>query len=99
LELTFFEAFLNLFHPDLNPFMLVGITFLELFQKTLYQFTSRRKDGQTDYDEKYPLKNWKKQAKDPQNNEEPANDQNTNSLDVIHSVNPLYNISISACTW
>jgi len=55
--------------------MVVGVTFLEMFQKTLYYFATSRKDGQTDHDKQNALENGEKQAKNPQNNEKPADDQ------------------------
>ena len=57
-----------------------------MFQKTLYQFTPRGKDGQTDHDEEYPLQDWEKETKNSQNNEEPADDQNTDCFDATHSI-------------
>jgi hypothetical protein len=40
----------DLLFPDLYSLMVVGITFLEMSQKTLYYFASRREDGQTNQD-------------------------------------------------
>ena len=85
-ESLFFEPISNLFSPDFYSFVSVRITFFEMFHKTLYQFTPRGKDGQTDHDEEYPLQDWEKETKNSQNNEEPADDQNTDCFDVTHSI-------------
>jgi hypothetical protein len=51
--------------------MVVGVTFLKMFQKPLYYFASRRKDGQANEDKQNALQNGEKQAENPQNNEKP----------------------------
>jgi hypothetical protein len=55
--------------------MVVGVTFLKMFQKPLYYFASRRKDGQANQDKQNALQNGEKQTENPQNNEKPADDQ------------------------
>jgi hypothetical protein len=45
-----FEPILNLLFPDLYSLMVVGVTFLKMFQKPLYHFAARREDGQTNQD-------------------------------------------------
>jgi hypothetical protein len=42
------------------------------------------------------LKDWEKETKDSQNNEEPADDQNTDSLDAIHSID-LFKADLRIC--
>ncbi len=49
----------ELFPPELYPCMEVGMTFFEVFQKNHYEPASRGKYGQTDHNEKYPLKDRK----------------------------------------
>ena len=51
-DLTFilFKPISNLLFPDLYSLMVVGITFFKMFQKTLYDLTSSRKDRQTNQD-------------------------------------------------
>ncbi len=66
--------------------MVVGVTLLKMFQKTLYYFAASGKDGQTDQDEQNALENGEKQAKNPQNDEKPADDQQSNSLNCTHCI-------------
>jgi hypothetical protein len=65
----------DFFSPDLHPLMVVRIALLKMFQKPLYYFASRRKDGQANQDKQNPLQNGEKQAENPQNYEKPADNQ------------------------
>ena len=55
--------------------MVVWITLLKMFQKPLYYFASRRKDGQANQDKQNALQNGEKQAENPQKYEKPADNQ------------------------
>ncbi len=77
LESTPFEPSPDLLSPDLYPFMVVGVTLLKMFQKTLYDLTSGRKDHQTNQDKQNPLKDGEKKSKNPQEDKKPANDHQT----------------------
>jgi hypothetical protein len=46
----FSEPIPDLFSPDLYSLMMLRITLLKMFQKTLYGFTPRRKDRQPNQD-------------------------------------------------
>jgi hypothetical protein len=71
--------------------MVVGITLFEVFQKTLYYFTSRGKDGQANQYEENPLKEREKEAKDSQSDEDPPDDHHSNSFEFIHRSISLFN--------
>jgi hypothetical protein len=77
-----------------HPFMVMGITLFNVFQKTLYQFASRGKNGQTNHDEKYPLKDRKEKAEDSQPDKNPAKDQNSHLLEFVHSTDLLNRFSV-----
>ena len=64
-ESIFLEPISDLLSPDLNLFNVVGKTPFNAVQETLNQCASRGKDGQTDQDEEYPLKDRKEEARIP----------------------------------
>jgi hypothetical protein len=67
------------------PLMLVGKPSFDISHETSDQLASGGQDGQADHDENYTLKNRKEKAQDPKPDEDPANDQNSNLLELIHS--------------
>jgi hypothetical protein len=67
------------------PFMLVGKPSFDISDETSDQFTPGGQDGQADHDENYALKNRKEEAQDSEPDEDPANDQNSYLLELIHS--------------
>lgn len=74
----------DLFSPILNPFIVVGIVVFKVFQKTFDDLTPGGKDGQTDHNKEYPLKEREEQTKNSQSNKEPTDDQNPNPFQFIH---------------
>jgi len=52
--------------------MVVGVAFFKMFQKTLYDFTSSRKNRQPNQDKQNSLKDREKKSKNPQDDEKPA---------------------------
>jgi len=90
-----FKPVRDLFFPDFNLFMMLGITFFEVFQKPLNQVTSGREDRQTDHQKKDSLQDGKKKADDSQPDEEPTDDQHSDLLDRIHFGSPFSNIDTS----
>jgi hypothetical protein len=63
--------------------MVLGVAFFKMFQKTLYDLTSSRKDRQTNQDKQNPLKDREKKSKNPQDDEKPANDHQSKLFNRI----------------
>ncbi len=76
---------LDFVSPRDNVIVLMGIPFFEIFQETLYQLASGGKDGQSDHDEKDPLEDWQKEAKNPKSDQYPANDPESNLFKCVHN--------------
>lgn len=71
--------------PGDDVIVLMGIPFFEVFQETLYQLASGGEDGQSDHDEKDPLENRQKEAKNPKPDQYPANDPESDLLKSVHN--------------
>lgn len=78
------EPVSDLIPPDLDLSVMLRIMLFEALEKTLYELASGGKDGQANEDKEYPLKEREKDAEDPQNNKDPANDKHPNLLDPSH---------------
>ena len=83
----FLEPIPDFFSPDLYPIVVSRITLFEVLQKTLNHSASRWKDGQTNHEEENPLEERKEEAKDPQSDEDPTDDQHSNFLKSLHFIN------------
>jgi len=57
---------------------------LEAPEETLNQLASGGENGEADHDEENPLKDREKEAQDPQEDEKPACNQDTDRLDRFH---------------
>jgi len=63
---------------------MLRIMLFEALEKALYELASGGKDGQANDDKEDPLKEREKDAEDPQDNKDPANDEHPNLLDPLH---------------
>jgi len=76
---------LDFVSPGDNVIVLMGIPFFEVFQETLYQLASGGEDGQSDHNEKDPLEDRQKKAKNPKTDQYPANDPESNLFKCVHN--------------
>jgi hypothetical protein len=78
--------------PGLHPSVVVGIMFFEVLHEPLNQLAPGGEDGQTDHNEKDPLKDGEKEAQYPQTDEDPPDHQYSNFLEFIHGRISVLNI-------
>jgi hypothetical protein len=76
---------LDFVSPGDDVIMLMGIPFFEVFQETLYQLASGGEDGQSDHNEKDPLEDRQKEAKNPKTDQYPANDPESYLFIFVHN--------------
>jgi len=89
-RVLFLEPFFDPFSPGLHSLMMTGITLFNVSQKALYGPAPCGEDGQTDHDEEYALKKWKKEAHDSQSDEEQPSIRTPIFLRSIHSIAALW---------
>jgi hypothetical protein len=76
---------LDFVSPGDDVIVLMGIPFFEVFQEALYQLASGGEDGQSDHNEKDPLEDRQKKAKNPKTDQYPANDPESDLFKCIHN--------------
>jgi hypothetical protein len=84
-----FEPLSDLPPPNHHPFVVMGVTSFKPVQPPFHLFASRGKDGKADHDKKNPLKERKKEAKDPESKEEPPDDHQQAMLELFHRLGLL----------
>ena len=70
--------------PVNDVIVLMGIAFFNILQETLHHFAPGREDGKADHDEKDPLEDGKKEAKNPKPDQYPANDPESDLFKFVH---------------